>query len=872
MPAPQGAFMGISDRIGKHARSRLRLGLASAAVAAALSFHLVREVEQADTLESALVTRLARDGLAVDPQSVVFVGDDAHGLRPRPALFLARNGEEPSDLHHTWVRSSGSTLLGVSLVSNLSRTAGAAETQLVRVGDFVAYRVVARDHVEAVTLVDLRGEPASVTRSFSRLAKLQNAVTNLQETGRFAGFGRRRYALAEPSPSADLRVDGDQLELVLPDGTVRFDPRRDEPLALGERVALGPTDKGIPGGITWVVDTVRNLSFVGPEPIAWLENRVYGIKDRAQRLRYRVFGASADDEDDGGGAPRGPVSAAVIAELAAIGFPPPALEPMIPEPGPGEGQWTAVVDDPFVGTYPNAAPAFAETMLRVDPERPYARVFMVAWDPRQVQMRAVSGTREPESANGAFGSGTIPREAERLPRVVAAFNGGFQAMHGEFGMMADDTVYLPPKPFAATVGVMSDGQVVMGSWLGLPEGARFYTETAAMAQIPERMVDFRQNLTSVVEGDTWNPWQRWYWGAAPINAGEQSYVDRSGLCITRDGFVIYFWGESMGPEALGEAMKRARCDRGMHLDMNSKHTQFEYYRVAPADPGFPSLGRRLGEAEFETNYPGMPGFRARGRLLSTRMEPQSFPRYLETDPRDFFYLTLRPTLPGPNLEDGTRFEVQGLPQPTYPWAFARARRGDVILVRIDPSRAIPAPVEAASAPDARGGARLAVLSASSSGGLVLAATPLRVGMAYSVQESLGEGAIAVHRGGDLASHPEAEAALGVDAEGFLLYAERTGGAGDLAVALRAAGVTRALALDGRLHLVAEGVEIGADSTPVEAARGGLAFVTRTVPYTAVLNPEVQPRGYAAWGRIQDTRLRYIPEAGPRRFVQPAAPQ
>lgn len=866
MAAPKGASMGIAQRIGKHLRSRARVVAVSAASCAGVALFVVHGATTAPTVEGALAERLSSEGLSVDPSSVIFLGDDAHGLAPRSAIFLAQQGDEPADVYHAWVRSSGTTVLGVSLLSDITRTPGAAETHLVRAGEFAAFRVVVRERVEAVGILDLRGEPGSVTRSFSRVAKLQNAISNLQETGRFRGFGRRRYALVEPADTAELRAVGEAFELSLADATVRFDPRVDPPSAGGERVTLGPTDKGIPGGITWVVDTVRNLSFVGPEPIAWLENRVYGIKDRLQRLRYRLMGAPNEADDGGSTASRRPVSAAVIAELAAIGFPPPDLEPMIPDPGPGEGRWTAVVDDPFVGVYPNAAPAFAETSLRVDPERPYARVFMVAWDPRQVQLRAVSGTREPESANGAFGSGTIPRDPARLPRVVAAFNGGFQAMHGEFGMMADGIVYLPPKPYAATVGVMADGQVVMGSWLGLPEGSRVYTETAAMAQIPSGMVDFRQNLTSVVEGDTWNPWQRWYWGAAPVNAGEQSYVDRSGLCITREGFAIYFWGESMGPDALGEAMKRAHCERGMHLDMNSKHTQFEYYNVQPSSVPFADLGRRLSEAEFETRYPGVRDFHARGRLLSTRMEPQSFPRYLETDPRDFFYLTLRPTLPGPNLADGTRFEVRGLPQPVYPWAFARARVGAATLLRIDATRAIPAPVDTALHSGA--GRRLAVIPGGTAGGLVLFAQSSHVGLTYSVGTSLPEGAIAILRGVDLASRMDAPAALGVDAEGFLVYAERGAEAADLAQASRAAGVTQAIALESPLHLVAEGSEITVAGEPAETTIGGIAFLERTIPYTAVLHPEVRPMPYASWGRIQDTRLRYIPEPGPRRFNQP----
>jgi len=62
------------------------------------------------------------------------------------------------------------------------------------------------------------------------------------------------------------------------------------------------------------------------------------------------------------------------------------------------------------------------------------------------------------------GSGEIPRDPFVISHLVAAFNGGFQAMHGEFGMMADGVVYLPPKPYSATVAVLQDGSTGFGTW------------------------------------------------------------------------------------------------------------------------------------------------------------------------------------------------------------------------------------------------------------------------------------------------------------------------------------------------------------------------------------------------------------------------
>ena len=83
-----------------------------------------------------------------------------------------------------------------------------------------------------------------------------------------------------------------------------------------------------------------------------------------------------------------------------------------------------------------------------------------------MQLHIVAGTQEPVSATGETGRGHHPAQQGRVTRLVGAFNGGFQAVHGEFGMMAEGRVYLPPKPWAATVAVFEDGRVGMGSWPG----------------------------------------------------------------------------------------------------------------------------------------------------------------------------------------------------------------------------------------------------------------------------------------------------------------------------------------------------------------------------------------------------------------------
>ncbi|MFW6023840.1 MAG: hypothetical protein ACOC9O_03750, partial [Myxococcota bacterium] len=703
-PASVGAL--VRDFV----RRRWSFAAAAFALAVAVAWLGPRSADEG-SVQASLGAVLADRGLTLEEDSLVFLEDDPGPLGGRSALLLARAEDQLADLYHAEVRTAGEgAVLGVRGLTNLTRTSSAAENAPVIVGHHALYASQVGQRIDAVTVLDLRGEPDEATEGWPAHARLQNRITNLQETGRPEGFGRHRYELVPPAEHVTVRRSGRRFVLDVDGTRVVIDPLRATPVSGADRVRVHSREKGQPGAITWVVDTVRNLSFVGPEPIAWLEHRVYGVKDWAERTWHEVAGSSNAEATEAEVAEAFGYSIeesrrrlALAAPDPESGWPPERLEPVIGQRVRGEGEWIPVNDDPFVASYPNAPPPFYQTFLRVDPERLYVRVYLVAFDPRQMQMRLMSGTQEPESATGATAPGRVPRDPDVMNRLVGGFNGGFQALHGEFGMMSEGKVYLPPKPWAATVAVSDSGQVSMGSWLPPPERYTSYLEEWAVEQIPDDMLEYRQNLTSVVEDGEYNPWKRWYWGAAPLNAEKQTYIARSGLCLTDEGFLVYFWGESMGPEQLGAAMSAARCKRGMHLDMNTPHTGFEFYDVRPSDAPHPPLDRELEEGEWEGPVSGADDLVARSRLAVRSMDPMRFPRYLQRDPRDFAYLTLKPTLPGPDLEgakgdpEAGQFSAAGLPHAGWPHAFARAFLGGgegerTWIVRIDPRRALPASV------------------------------------------------------------------------------------------------------------------------------------------------------------------------------------
>jgi len=848
---------------------------------------------------------LGKGGLRVDPGTVLWLSEDVSAFTGRAALFLAHADGELDDLYFAKARcTADGGVLDVRFATNLTRTSSAAEAAPVRLGDGVLYAARVGDRFDAVTVLDVRGEPESLTRDWSPRAKAQNAITNVQETGRSQGFGRRRYGLVTPAARIAVAREGGHFVVVADGARIVIDPAREAPLEGAEHVEVRPTEKSVPGTITWVVDTVRNVSFIGAGPIEWLEHTVFGLQDRFERLRYALAGDASDEADAAadelGGSRAGatPIGAgqvdaetrALLAEAdAEAGWPPAAATPVLDDPLRGEGEWIAVDDPAFVQSWPNAPPAFYQTFLRPDGERRYARMFVTIWDARQVQLHIAMGTREPESATGETGTGLVPRDDRTLSRLVAGFNGGFQALHGEFGMMADGRVYLPPKPWAATVAVFDDGHVGIGSWPA-PLSRTAYDERAANEQIPPGMIAMRQNLTSVVEDGVYNPWGRWWWGAAPEAATEQTFTHRSGLCVTREGFLAFFWGGSMGPEALGASMNAVRCVRGMHLDMNSKHTGLEFYRLAREASALPALAAPLGEDTWEGPLPNPEGatgaWTVRSRKAVRSMDPMRFPRYIRRDPRDFFFLTLRPMVPGPDLpgadaEHPVRFSTQGLPHAGWPHAFARAALGPddarSWVVRIDAARAAPAPVAPAGAIRALAYLTNARALSRDGAGFALYATrggsPGALGTSYAVGTPPA-GARTIVAGRDAATTPDARAALGVDADGFLVYLEREpGDEGSLSARLQSAGVANAVALPDGVRLA---FHVGARTIAVDGNRerdvdlaAALPLLADERPAADALFPDTEPLPYTRWGRLQGARVRYFPDTTrTRRFVRP----
>lgn len=214
------------------------------------------------------------------------------------------------------------------------------------------------------------------------------------------------------------------------------------------------------------------------------------------------------------------------------------------------------------------------------------------------------------------------------------------------------------------------------------------------------------------------------------------------------------------------------------------------------------------------------------------------------------------------------FDTSGLPHAGWPHAFARASVGEgegrTWLVRIDPSRAVPAPVAPEGQERALG--YLAGARAMTSGPVALWSAAKTVGRRWGVGRA-PEGAAVVLRGeAPSAAH---RAAIGVDGDGFLLYVEGPA----VADALERAGIEAAIGLPPgvRLAFAVGDQTVAPDSyeRPV-APHEAIALLADERPASEVLFPEVEPRPYMYWYRMQDTRVRYFKDDEPPRFTAPDA--
>lgn len=263
----------------------------------------------------------------------------------------------------------------------------------------------------------------------------------------------------------------------------------------------------------------------------------------------------------------------------------------------GEGEWLPYLFNPAGET------VAYRTFLQPDPERPFTIVAIVAFDLTKTRLNFVLGTEEPHLPGSPFGSGVIPTADKTAGHLLAAFNGGFMATHGQYGAMANGLEALPPKEGLATVAINETGQIRIGAW-----GSDILPS--------DKLVSWRQNAYMVVHNGKITPESVSnsldYWSGS-INSEVVTW--RSGLGISQDEKVLYYFaGPSLHMVTLGQTMVTAGVENGMLLDINPYWVHF----TAIYAEGDEWLAASLMDS------------------MSNHVD-----RFLRAYQRDFFYVTVR---------------------------------------------------------------------------------------------------------------------------------------------------------------------------------------------------------------------------------------
>lgn len=362
----------------------------------------------------------------------------------------------------------------------------------------------------------------------------------------------------------------------------------------------------------------------GYDTIFQLEELVFGLQDRFNQAKYSVLGQRAEASADAGE----PVAATSYALAGGVPEPQPELThgeqaveqpPAKPAPMPlpdiqtlgvplrdGEGAWR--IDDLPRTTADEML--MAKATVRPDRARPYSVVQALLFDQRRINLHIVGGTKHPGGDRGVAGPGIIPEE--HLPHLLAAWNGGFQGIHGLNSMYGADARgvlrhYRPLVNGFGSVVTYRDGSIRLGAW-------------GRDLELNDDVVAVRQNNILLVDNCEVNPRTRegnQTWGY--VRAGDTAtfITWRSAIGVTANGDFMAASGNDLSADTLARALWSLGACYAMQLDINRPYVLTTLHYDQP-------------DGSFVTKKPMDQMPTDIGRFTSRR--PQE---------RDFFYLTVR---------------------------------------------------------------------------------------------------------------------------------------------------------------------------------------------------------------------------------------
>ncbi|HWA73461.1 MAG TPA: hypothetical protein VG937_14045 [Polyangiaceae bacterium] len=351
-----------------------------------------------------------------------------------------------------------------------------------------------------------------------------------------------------------------------------------------------------------VANTLRSI--LGTTAVAKLEDLVYGVEDRVNRVTRTHDAPKAywAVPTTSAVAPRKAVDTA--SKL-------PAFHPKDPGPAlkawsaPGDGVWVPIVDP----RRPEEEPYLYKTLLHPDPTRSWGEVFVVAVDVRRVDVFVVAGSQEPKSDDPKADAYT---RVARIPEaqheeLLAAFNGGFMTEHGGYGMKVDDVVLVHPKPNACTLAVYKDGSLRIGTW-------------RTMADSEPEMRWYRQAPACMYEGGKIHPGltagSGLKWGAT---LDGDTVIRRSAVGLSADRQILYVSiTNHTTARALADGVHHAGAVDIAQMDVNWSYPKFVLFEPRDGSPVRKAVALASGFEFSEDEY-----IRKKAR-------------------RDFFYLVRKP--------------------------------------------------------------------------------------------------------------------------------------------------------------------------------------------------------------------------------------
>lgn len=452
-------------------------------------------------------------------------------------------------------------------------------------------------------LVGLAVIPARFPAAGARLANLLRAVVGPGPVARLEGAA---YKIQDAYNRLRYRLTGGQPQFAwASDGAARTEVPPEEPAATPTELpslASSATPSPAPAG-TRTSSLVRPTRRASPTPTSRLR--------RGPSPAGKARGSPTPSPSCTPGATATTVPSPAMTAPPAQPTPIMAMRlrtsSVVHAPPDVEGGWQAF--GPFLA----GRAVIARAAVRPDPSRPYAVAALVRLDLARTRLHLVPGSVEPRADQGVLAfprPGTIPRADQSPQKLLAAFNGGFQAVHGRYGMMVDGLTIVTPTDGAATLALLVDGSVCLGEWGRdiLPE-----PDVAAYRQNCPLLID-RGALNPAVKSD-----DRQSWGLTLTNLDT---TWRSGVGLSQDGrYLVYAAGGSLTVGALARALQMGGAYDAMQLDINPFYTCFVTFRPAPPGSG----GRFAVVAEkLLVQMPGGPT------------------QFLTPYEHDFFYVTAAP--------------------------------------------------------------------------------------------------------------------------------------------------------------------------------------------------------------------------------------